>query len=96
VQVKSGDGPVDLPALNQLIGAMHNSKADQGLFVSWGGFKQSVDKETASQFFQVRLWNQSKLVEELLAHYENLDASLRAELPLKRVWTIATPDEDET
>jgi len=82
VQVKSGDGPVDLPALNQLIGAMHNSKAEQGLFVSWGGFKSSVDKETASQFFQVRLWNQSKLIEELLANYENLDASLRAELPL--------------
>lgn len=95
VQVKSGDGPVDLPSLNQLIGAMHNSKADQGLFVSWGGFKQSVDKETASQFFQVRLWNQSKLIEELLANYENLDATLRAELPLKRVWTIASPDEEE-
>jgi restriction system protein len=95
VQVKSGDTPVDLPALNQLVGAMHNSKAEQGLFVSWGGFKSSVDKETASQFFQVRLWNQSKLIEELLANYDTLDASLRAELPLKRVWTIAMPEEEE-
>jgi len=54
-----------------------------------------VDKETASQFFQVRLWNQSKLIEELLANYENLDASLRAELPLKKVWTIAMPGEED-
>jgi restriction system protein len=95
VQVKSGQEPVDLPALTQLIGAMHNSKAEQGLFVSWGGFKSSVDKETASQFFQVRLWNQSKLIEELLANYDHLDASLRAELPLKKVWTIAMPEEEE-
>ncbi len=95
VQVKSGDGPVDLPALNQLVGAMHNSKAEQGLFVSWGGFRTSVDKETASQFFQVRLWNQSKLIEELLANYENLDASLRAELPLKRIWAITMPEDED-
>ena len=63
--------------------------------MSWGGFKSSVDKETASQFFQVRLWNQSKLIEELLANYDNLDASLRAELPLKRVWTVARPEEED-
>jgi restriction system protein len=96
VQVKSGQDPVDIPALNQLIGSMHNTKAEHGLFVSWGGFKSSVDREIASQFFQVRLWNQSRLIEELLANYEALDASLRAELPLKRVWTVTVPVQPGT
>src|SRR5438445_12311633 len=61
VQVKSGDGPVDSPTLNQLIGAMQNVQADQGLLVSWGGFKSSVDKEVPVQFFRVRLWDQNAI-----------------------------------
>jgi len=57
VQVKSGDAPVDRPTLDQLIGVVQNVNADQGLLVSWGGFESSVDKETATQFFRVRLWH---------------------------------------
>lgn len=95
VQVKSGDSPVDTPTLNQLIGAMQNVHADQGLLVSWGGFKTSVDKEIPLQFFRVRLWDQNAIIAELLANYERLDEDLRAELPLKRIWTIAMTDEDD-
>jgi restriction system protein len=43
VQVKSADSPVDLTTLNQLVGAMENVQAGQGLLVSWGGFKSSVE-----------------------------------------------------
>src|SRR5690606_33117802 len=86
VQVKSTNDTVDLPTLNQLVGAMHNTKADQGLLVSWGGFKGSVTKEVPNQFFQVRLWTQKKLIEELQANYDKLDAELRAEIPLKQIW----------
>jgi len=95
VQVKSGDAAVDSPTLNQLIGAMQNVQADQGLLVSWGGFKSSVDKEVPVQFFRVRLWDQNAIIAELLANYERLDEDLRAELPLKRIWTIAMPDDEE-
>ncbi|MEX2174798.1 MAG: restriction endonuclease [Pirellulaceae bacterium] len=95
VQVKSGDSPVDTPTLNQLIGAMQNVQADQGLLVSWGGFKSSVDKEIPVQFFRVRLWDQNTIIAELLANYERLDEDLRAELPLKRIWTIAMPDDND-
>jgi len=95
VQVKSGDSPVDTPTLNQLLGSMQNVQAEQGLLVSWSGFKSSVDKEVPVQFFRVRLWDQSDLVDELLAHYDKLDESVRAELPLKRVWMLALPEEDE-
>ena len=95
VQVKSGDSPVDLPTLNQLIGSMQNVHAEQGLLVSWGGFKQSVDREVPSQFFRVRLWDQDDIIGELLNSYDRIDESLRAELPLKRMWTVAFPDESD-
>ena len=95
VQVKSGDTPVDAPTLNQLIGAMQNVQADQGLLVSWGGFKSSVDKEVPTQFFRVRLWDQDTLIGELLANYDKLDEDLRTELPLKRIWTLAVQEDAE-
>ena len=94
VQVKSGDTPLDTPTLNQLIGTMQNVQAKHGLFVSWGGFKTSVDKEKATQFFRVRLWDRDNLIEHLLENYEKLDVSIRAELPLKRIWTIAHSETD--
>lgn len=74
---------------------MQNVNADQGLLVAWGGFKQSVDKETPSQFFRVRLWDQDALIDQLLEHYDKLGEDLRAELPLKRVWTVASADEED-
>jgi restriction system protein len=33
------------------------------------------------------------LVEQLLENYDKLDQDIRAELPLKRIWTIATPED---
>lgn len=95
VQVKSQDAPVDSPTLNQLIGTMQNVQADQGLLVAWGGFKSSVDKEAPTQFFRVRLWDQDDLIDQLLAQYNRLSDELRAELPLKRVWTVAASDVEE-
>ncbi len=93
VQVKSGDDPVGSSTLNELIGSMQNVQAEQGLLVAWGGFKSSVLREIPAQFFRVRLWGQSELLGELLATYDRLDADLRADLPLKRIWTV-THDED--
>jgi len=89
VQVKSGDSPLDRPTLDQLIGVMQNVQASHGLLVSWGGFKSSVDKEEATQFFRVRLWDQGDLIDHVLAHYDKLDEDIRTELPLKRIWVVA-------
>jgi restriction system protein len=94
VQVKSSDSPVDTATLHQLLGSMQNVGASQGLLVSWGGFKSSVDKQEASHFFRVRLWDQEEFVKQLLHHYDRLDEDLRAELPLKRIWTVAESDEE--
>jgi restriction system protein len=92
VQVKTGDTAVDRQTLDQLVGAMQNFGADRGLLVSWGGFKASVDKELPAQFFRVRLWDQDALIEEIFACYDRLDEDLRAELPLKRIWALASEE----
>jgi restriction system protein len=92
VQVKSGGSPLDRTTLDLLIGVMQNVQAEQGLLVSWGGFKSSIEKEVANQFFRVRLWDQDDLIRELLEHYDEFDEELRAEIPLKRFWTVAAAD----
>jgi len=78
VQVKSQDSPVERVVLDQLIGNMQNFHAEQGLLVSWSGFKQTIEKERASQFFRVRLWSRNDLIENLLAAYDKLDEDLRS------------------
>jgi restriction system protein len=92
VQVKSGDTPSDRPELTQLIGAIQNSQAEKGLFVSWSGFKSSVYREVPSQFFKVRLWDANDLIEQILENYENLDQTIKSELPLKRIWIMVASD----
>lgn len=92
VQVKSGDSPVERPEFQQLIGAMNDVKADQGLFVAWGDFKQTVYREVPAKFFTVRLWNQNDLIENLLINYDKLDQDIKAELPLKQIWTITASE----
>lgn len=93
VQVKSGDTPADHPEFTHLIGAMQSVQADYGLFVSWSDFKQTVNKEEAAKFFKVRLWNQNDLIEQLLLNYDKLDQNIRAEIPLKRIWLVASSND---
>ena len=88
VQVKSGDDKQGRPVLNQLMGAMTNFNATQGLLVSWGGFTSEVEKERADHFFNVRLWNRKDLIEEVLENYDKLDEDIREQLPLKRIWVL--------
>ena len=92
VEVKSEAGTIDRPTVDKLLGAMTKFNADQGLFVAWNGFKSTVEKELATQFFRLRLWSQKELLEQLFAHYAQLDADLKAELPLKQVWMVASQD----
>ena len=93
VQVKSEEKPIEREVLDKLLGTMQNVRAEQGLLVSWGGFKNTIERERANQFFRVRLWNRNELIENLLSNYDKLDDDLKAELPLKRIWTISTPED---
>ena len=94
IEVKSESSPIDRPTVDKLIGAVTKFGAEEGLFVSWSGFKSTVQKELAASFFRVRLWTRKELLEQLFANYEKLDDDIKAELPLKRIWTIAAQDED--
>ena len=94
VEVKSEKAPIGRPTVDKLLGAVSKFGAQEGLFVAWGGFKSNVQKELAGSFFKVRLWTQKELLEQLFMHYDRLDEDLRAELPLKRIWTVAAQDDD--
>ena len=94
VEVKSEDSPIDRPTVDKLLGAVSKFSAEEGLFVAWGGFKSNVQKELATSFFRVRLWTQKELLEALFEHYDDLEEDLKAELPLKRIWTVAAQGDD--
>jgi restriction system protein len=53
-----------------------------------------VLEEEPTHFFKVRLWSDNDLIEQLLANYDKLDEDIRAELPLERIWTLATPETE--
>jgi len=94
VEVKSGDTPVDRPTVDKLLGAVSKFGANEGLFVSWSGFKSNVPKEMAASFFRVRLWTRKELLEALFENYDRVDDEIKAELPLKRIWTVAIQEEE--
>ncbi len=94
VEVKSEETPIDRPTVDKLLGAMTKFGAQEGLFVAWGGFKSNVYRELAPSFFRLRFWTQKELLEQLFANYDRLDEELKAELPLKRIWTVAAQDAE--
>jgi restriction system protein len=93
VQVKSSASAAGQTVFNELLGVMSKYKAEQGLFVSWGGFTDAVIKDAKKEHFSIRLWDQGDLVEAILANYERLDEEIRAELPLKRIWVLVREEE---
>ena len=93
VQVKSGDSQQDVKVIRELHGTMKEMKADQGIFVSWGGFKRSVLTDSRRQFFEMRLWDAGNVVDAVMKYYDQFPEDLKAELPLKRIWTLVKEDE---
>lgn len=94
VQVKSGDIVADHPTLQGLIGCVHDAQADQGLLVSWSGVKPTVRRRTNELFFRVRFWGREEVLDALFSVYDRLPEDIRAELPLRRTWTLVPQDED--
>jgi len=92
VQVKSGSSPVDVTTFRNLQGVSQTFKADQGLFVSWGGFNQAVRREARRSFFTIRLWDSGELINQIQRHYNQFSDSLKAELPLQKIWSLV-PEE---
>ena len=94
VQVKSSENQLGKSEIQRLLGVISQFGAKQGLLVSWGGFKRNIDKEKFEYFFKVRLWNQKDIIDQLLKNYEALDEETKAQIPLKKSWTLA-PQDDE-
>ena len=88
VQVKSSPSPVDVKVVRELNGVLSAQTADQGLLVAWGGVTKPARQEMRSQFFRVRVWDADQLIDAVLRNYHNLSDELRADLPLKRVWSL--------
>ena len=92
VQVKSEAGPVKAKVARELQGVMSSYGADQALLVAWGGVNTTARQELRNQFFQLRVWDADDLIDSIFKNYSRLPESLRAELPLKQVWTIVGED----
>lgn len=92
VQVKSGSTPADVSVLRGLQGILQNFRADQGLLVSWGGYKASVLQEARQSFFTIRLWDSGDLLGAILKNHDRFPDELQAELPLKRIWALVLED----
>lgn len=95
VQVKSQDLKVEAPMLGELTGVMQRYNADNALLVGWGGFTKAAIVEASSAHFKMRLWDSGDVVTAVQEHYEQLPATVRAEVPLKRVWTLVPDEEDQ-
>lgn len=93
VEVKSAATLSDRSTVDKLLGAVSKFAAQEGLFVAWGAFKSTVARELAASYFKVRLWSQDDLLEAMLSNYEKLDDELKAEVPQRRIWMVAAPDE---
>ena len=89
VQVKSSPTPVDAKTVRELHGVLTTHGADQALLVAWGGVNKSARNELRSQFFRVRVWNADDLLDAVLLNYDKLEEEMRADLPLKGIWSLA-------
>lgn len=88
VQVKSSPSPVDVKVVRELHGVLTTHGAEQALLVAWGGVTNAARRELRNQFFRLRVWDADDLIEAVLRNYDKLSEDLRADLPLKRVWSL--------
>jgi restriction system protein len=85
VQVKSGDQKADAEVLQRLEGAMRSHAAEQGLLVSWNGFTKDAAARQNDLWFGIRFWDAQTILDEFIAHYDELPGYLRDALPLRQV-----------
>lgn len=88
IQVKSSQSPIDVRVLRELDGVSKNFRANYGILVAWGGLNKIANQEINRSFFTTKLWDQGKIVDELIENYDRLDNELKSEIPLRKIWTI--------
>ncbi len=93
VQVKATAAAADVKVVRELQGTMQSFRARHGLFVCWGGFTRDARNWARDNHFKVRLWDADDVVEALQDVYDKLAEEIRAEIPLKQVWTLVQDDD---
>jgi restriction system protein len=93
VQVKSGEGSVGGPTVNELLGTV--GQGEYGLLVTLGTFTPQA-RTIARNRNNLRLVDGQEFVELILSHYEQLDPRYKGLLPLKRVYVpdLAEPEDE--
>jgi restriction system protein len=84
VEVKHRNAQMGAEAVRSFLGGRH--KDDKGLYVSTGGFSKDAHYEAERAAIPVMLMDLDGLVDGVLEHYENLDADVRALIPLTKVY----------
>ncbi len=92
VQVKSSDTAISSKDYDELKGVMQKFGAIHGLFVSWGGFKGTVEEEARRDFFRIRLWNAENLVSAIHDVYGKLAKEIQTEIPMQQIWVLMDDD----
>lgn len=93
VQVKSQSGAVGDPVLQQLSGAITKYGADQALLVALAGITGPAKSSIENQYFKVRVWTISDVLNKVFEHYSALPNEIRTRLPLKQIWVPASLNE---
>ena len=88
VQVKATNSPADVNVYRALTGTMQSFGAKHGLLVSWNGFTSQATREARQNYFAVRLWTATDLLDEIYRTYDRLPTEIRREIPLQRMWVL--------
>lgn len=94
VQVKSSDTSGDVRIVRELVGVVSHFNADYGLLVAWGGLNKKAQQEIKSSFFSTKIWDQGKIVNEIMLNYEKFSEEFKANLPLKRTWVLVQESDE--
>lgn len=84
VEVKHRNGQMGSKEVRSFLGGRHSD--DRGLYVSTGGFSKDAYYEAERAGIPLMLWDLSDLVRALVENYENLDASTKQLVPLRRIY----------
>ena len=92
VKVKSTDTPVDRATVESTHGAMQNVRLTKGS--SFLGRVEVFRRQgEGSAVLSRTVLGRTVAHRRNSEHYDNLDEDLRAELPLKRIWTVAQVED---
>lgn len=89
VQVKSESKAVSDTVVSQLHGAVTRNSADQGLLVAMGGVTRPAEQQLVGHKFRIAVWDSERLQRAIFDNYDSLPPDVKADLPLRRTWTLA-------